>query len=1182
MSAARFLGRLRERGIELRADGDKLLVNAPKGAVTEEIGDEIRRRKAELLGFLRMGAGEVAAGKAADRIEPAQLVEVDGHRLAPASAGQRRLFYLDQLEPGLAVYNVPVAFHLEGALDVAGLERSIAAIVERHAVLRTTLRLEPEGLMQRIAPSQKVELERIDLSGADGEARCAQLMEERARRPFDLSAGPLFGATLFTLQTERHVLLILAHHVVTDGWSQDVFESELLAHYEQETLGKAPLAALPIQYADYALWADQTKAAGDPERDKRIDFWRTTLRAPLPLLELPTANSRPQIAPTAGETCALRLPADLVEPLAAIGRRDGATLFMVLLAGYATLLRRISGQEEVVIGTPIANRTRAETMDLIGYFANTLALRIDMTGSPSFRELLRRVRDVCTGAYANQDIPFEELVELLEVERDLSRAPIFQTIFAFEDAMPTPARAQAEGPKPLRVIKRETIHAKVARTDLSVWVSASADGLLVTAEYPTALFDMQSIGRLLDHLRVLLRAVADGADGPIDQLPILSPEDRRKILVDWNATQRALPNVGGAHQLFERRADKAPDRPAVVFGDTVLRYGELEQRANRLAHQLAASGVKPGDLVGVFLERSPSMVLTLLAVHKAGGTYVPIDPEYPADRVALMIEDSGLRLVVTTSSLIDRLPGEAKRVLLDHDAPEIEARPTTRPSSSLFASTPSEAPAYVIYTSGSTGRPKGVVVPHRALINFLASMAEKPGMSAQDTLLAVTTLSFDIAGLEMFLPLTVGAKIVIASAEQAADGEVLRKLVEDANISFMQATPSTWRLLIGAGWRGPRTDDATFKVLCGGEAFPPDLAAQLLDRATSVWNMYGPTETTIWSTCVELSKSDPRMTIGRPIDNTSIYILDPLGQPVPIGVPGELTIGGVGVAHGYLNRPELTDSRFVHDPYWHLSSGDSPGARMYKTGDLAAFRADGNVVYHRRLDHQVKVRGHRIELGEIETVLGEHEAVRECVVVVREDRPGDVRLVAYFVPREAQTVTASDLRKHLRKRLPEYMIPQHLVELPVLPLTPAGKINRKDLPAPAGAIPVAAARAPSSPAELRLAKVWADVLGSAPTLSATDNFFEVGGHSLLSMAVIARLQKETGIRINPRDLLLSSLEQIAAKIEPQLAPAAPDVRPPPEAAPPSVNRPRAPEPPPSSQSGLARSLVSRLKGKLFG
>jgi amino acid adenylation domain-containing protein len=1144
--------------------GHSLLSMIVVARVRSETGASLSPR-AFLVSSLEQIAAELPTAAAPQRIPRAALTpKASGALEAPASFGQRRLFYLDQLDPGKPVYNLNVVLWLRGPLEVDLVRRALDAIVERHAALRTTLRLDAGGLVQCVAPKMSVDLEvvRLDQDPTPSDARdsrCQDLLAERAGRSFNLTAGPLFAVTLIRVDVDQHGLLVCFHHVVTDGWSLVVFENEFLSTYDALARDRAPaLPSLPIQYADYAVW--QTEGATSAEHEGGLQYWKEKLHGPLPVLELPFAKTRPQLS-TAGDTESAVMPLDLALSLGALARREGVTLFMVMVAAYATLLARFSGHDDVVIGTPIANRTRSETFDLIGYFANTLALRVGLAGAPTFRELLRRVREVCTDAYEHQDTPFEELVQVLHIERDLSRTPIYQTLFSLEEA----TEPRADEAAALRLERRQFVLPKIARTDLSVWATTSPSGLHVTMEYSTAIFDAEAIRSLLEHFEVLLRAVARDAGTSIDRIRLLSSDERRKILLEWNATARPLPTVGAAHELFERQVDAGPDRTALVFQERSISYAELERQANQLAHHLVATDVVPRALVGVFLERSAEMVVALLAVLKAGATYVPIDPEYPAERIAMMIEDSKLSAVLTTDRLLARLPGNVRAVALDRDAEAIATRPTSR-LASPFPHTPGEpptdAPCYVIYTSGSTGKPKGVVVHHRALVNFLASMGHRPGLDPDDTLLAVTTLSFDIAGLELHLPLSVGARVVIASAGETADGGALRHLLERWGVTVMQATPSTWRLLLGAGWQGVKSPATrSFKALCGGEAFPPPLAAQLLEHATAVWNMYGPTETTIWSTCVELSREDPRITIGRPIDNTSVYILDAHGEPVPPGVLGELVIGGTGVAHGYLDRPELTEARFVHD---HFSA--SQGARMYRTGDLATFRSDGRIVYHRRLDHQVKVRGYRIELGEIEAVLAEHEALAESVVIVREDRAGDARLVAYYVPRAGRTaLTATDLRKHLRKRLPEYMLPQHFMDLASLPLTPAGKIDRKALPAPQGAARAAEARAPSTPNELLLSKIWAEVLGH-DRIGAADNFFDLGGHSLLSMIVVTRIRSETGASISPRDLLLSSLEQLATQL-----PVAPAAAPTPPPRPPAAKK--------DEKKHLG--LVGRLRNKLF-
>lgn len=1156
MTVANLLFRLRALDIELRAESGRLVVNAPKGALSAELSDELRRRKGEIITFLELA--EAGAGAPLNIPRAELLTAEDGARIGPASFGQGRLFYLDQLEPGLAVYNVTVAFHLRGAVSEERLRSALSKLTQRQAVLRTTLELRDGEVVQRVANEIAIPLVLKDLTAlapAPREQELRAALEEEARRPFDLTRGPLLRALHVQTEAQASVLAIAAHHVITDGWSQELMDSELLALLNEQ---EGALEPLPIEYVDYAAWqraAEESPAA--------LQHWTSALAAPRPVLELPTTRVRPAMAPTEGSTSRLPLPAELIEELAGVGRKHQSTLFMVLLSAYAVLLNRHTGQTDFIVGTPVANREHKDTLKLHGFFANTVAIRIDTSGDPSFLDVLRRTRESCVKAFAYQSVPFERLVELLQVERDLSRSPIFQTIFAFEDAE---SAKRVEGAGPIRIVDRETISAEVARTDLSLWVSAQANGLLATAEYPTALFDAVEIERLLKQFATLLRAIPAQVDTPIARLPLLEAEEQQRILRGFNDTAQTPPNHSFASELFAAQAARTPNAVAARHGTKAFSYAELDQRANQLAHLLVANGVGAGALVGVFLQRSLDMLACLHAIWRVGAAYVPIDPEYPVDRIAHMVEDSAARLVITNDELRSSLPETCTVLLLDRETASIEAQPTAPPTAP--AGDGSTA-AYVIYTSGSTGKPKGVAVPHRAFLNFIASMRRYPGIQADDILVAVTTLSFDIAGLELHLPLAVGATVVIASADQAADGVELLQLLQRSNATFMQATPSTWRLLLNAGFAPARS----FKILCGGEAFPADLAAQLTSLSDQVFNMYGPTETTVWSTVDKLEHGQP-LTIGKPIDNTEIYILDALGQPQPVGVPGELIIGGLGVALGYLNRPELTQERFIPDPF-----STRPGATMYRTGDLAAFRDDGRIVYHRRLDHQVKVRGYRIELGEIETVLAAHEAIKNCAVVVREDKPGDARLCAYYAV-TGLSPTASDLRKHLRQKLPDYMLPQHFTELPSLPLTPAGKIDKKGLPAPQGVVHTKEQRKPSTPAELLIANVWKDVL-KLEEVSATDNFFELGGHSLLSMVVIAQLQKQTGIRVPPRELLLSSLEQLASLIgsAPGLEAVGTE-----KTATPGPVQPSAPERTAPEPQGLkeSRGLLSRLKGKLFG
>ncbi len=1031
----------------------------------------------------------------------------------PLSFAQQRLWFLDQLEPHSHVYNVPEAVRLSGPLDVGALEKSLGALVLRHESLRTTFPMTRGVARQHIAAPADGSLPVVDLQGladrAAVEAEVRRRAAEEAGTPFDLATGPLFRTTLLRLSEQEHVLLSTVHHIVSDGWSTGVLLRELGALYGAFSAGRpSPLPDLSIQYVDHAVWQREW-LSGDVLR-AQLDYWKKQLAGAPPALELPTDRPRPAVQTYRGATVPIALSRELSAGLAALGRREGVTLFMTLLAAFQVLLARYTGQDDIVVGSPIAGRTHVETEGLIGFFVNTLVLRTDLSGEPTFRELLARVREVTLGAYTHQEVPFEKLVQELAPARDLSRSPLFQVMLLLQNA---PREALSLGEVTLGIVDVERTTAKF---DLSLSLSETGEGLRGTLEYSTDLFEAATAARMAGHLQVLLEGIVSDPPRPVSALPILTPDERETLLVRWNDTEGARLDDRTASELFEAQVEATPDATAVIFEDRHVTYRALDEQANRLARHLVALGAGPGSLIGLCVERSPAMVVGLLGILKSGAAYVPLDPSYPSERLAFMLQDAAVTLLVTEEALAGSLPEHGARIVaMDADAEAISA---CESANLPRRATPAD-PAYVIYTSGSTGRPKGVMVPHRALVNFLSSMARRPGLGQADTLVAVTTLSFDIAGLEVFLPLTTGAKLVIATADTAADGRELRALLESSGATALQATPATWRMLVEAGFQA----QGDFKALCGGEALPPDLVAPLLHRTGRVWNMYGPTETTIWSTCAEITPDDPRVTIGRPIDATTVVVLDPRGEPVPVGVPGELHIGGRGVALGYLGRPDLTAERFVPDPF---RGGD---ARMYRTGDLVSFRADGALVYHRRLDHQLKVRGYRIEPGEIESVLSEHPAVVQCAVIVREDRPGDPRLVAYVVPRGGRSITASDARRHLRAKLPEYMIPQHVVELAALPLSPAGKLARRELPPPAGAGPARKARRPETPSETWLAGIWSEVLGTEE-IAASDNFFDLGGHSLLSMMVVARVEQERGLRVSPRDLLVQSLEQIAARM----------------------------------------------------
>jgi len=896
----------------------------------------------------------------------------------PLSFAQQRLWFLDQWEPGTSTYNVHWAIRLRGALNVPALHRALESLVARHESLRTTFPAVDGRPTQVIAEAAAVPFQVTELGPAPEAANVQALAEAEARRPFDLARGPLLRAKLLRAGAEEHVLLLTLHHIISDAWSAGVFFRELTALYRAEVEGRpSPLEGLSIQYADYAEW--QRGAIQGAALERELDYWKQRLAGAEAVLALPADRPRPPMQSYRGAKVSKILPPDLVAALRALGRQEGATLFMTLLAGFQALLSRYSGQEDLVVGTPIAGRTRAETEGLIGFFLNTLALRADLSGDPSYREFLGRVRESALEAFGHQEVPFEKLVEELRPERNTSHHPLFQVMFSLKEA--------SDQELDLPGLKAEflEVESQTAKFDLALFIIDGTEGLRAELEYSTDLFDAATAERLLSHYEVLLGGCAADPGRRLSELPLLTPREEHELLVGWNETARDFPRRAPLHQLFEGQVGRTPEATAVCSGDQRLTYRELNRRANQLAHYLRKRGVGPEVPVGICLERSAEMLIGLLGVLKAGGAYLPLDPTNPEGRVRFILEDARVPMMITERQLAGRLAGcRSEVVCLDDIGQELALESEADPASGVTA----ENLAYIIYTSGSTGKPKGVQIAHRAVVNFLCSMRERPGITGRDKLLAVTTLSFDIAGLELFLPLTVGARVIIAGSDTVGDGSRLRQLLADSGATVMQATPATWRMLLEAGWGGARE----LKMLCGGEALPGELAAQLLAEGGELWNLYGPTETTIWSTVYRVEAGGPVL-IGRPIANTQVYVLDRHGRPAPVGVPGELYIGGDGLARGYLNRPELTQEKFVAHPF-----SEAAGARLYKTGDLAAYLPDGGLRFFGRLDHQLKVRGFRIEPGEIEAALSEHPGVSESVVVAREDDPGEQRLVAYVVP----------------------------------------------------------------------------------------------------------------------------------------------------------------------------------------
>ena len=1102
-STPELLADLRSKGIKLGISGGNLSVSAPKGVMTSELKRLLSENKAELLDLLVSVDIDSSS-------EFLPITKQPRDRPLPLSFAQQRLWFLDQMDPGLTVYNVPLGYRIHGNLNTDALQKAINTIVARHEVLRTRFIVNNGQAVQDVVNLLPSNVTIDDLSGySNREQLLTEALEKLSYHIFQLDSGPLFFANLFKLSDNEHYLFINVHHAIFDGSSISISVKELLELYAAQVESRpAKLPPLDIQYQDYSVW--QYSQMENEAIKKQLDFWRQCFD-PLPEpMELPTDRRRPEVQSYAGALYSIDIEATLVDSLTSLARQQGVSLFMLLLSAVNILCYKYARATDQTIGTPIANRPLAELQNLIGYFANTLVLRTQFTSSTTVRELIILNKDICLNAYANQDVPFENIVEEVHPRRDASRTPLFQLLLAYQDANDQALVA------PGIELSPQSPSAAGARTDITIDIINTNGKLRVNWEYATALFDHFSIEQMSHHFKRVLVQLENALDKPIGKLELLNSDEKNNLL----AFNPPATEYNRDKFLVHCVADKAEQQPAVmavISGDRSYTYGELNNRANQLAHYLIAHGVRHGDLVGICIHRSVDLLVAVLGILKTGAAYVPLDPDYPIERLRYMVDTAKVTILLTEDSLYDFTASfECQRVSVDGDWQAISTESDSNPTINLVASDL----AYVIFTSGSTGKPKGVQVPHGAVMNFLHSMAKRPGLQSSDRLLAVTTLSFDIAVLELYLPLVVGATTVIASREASADGRALVELMQRHDINIMQATPSTWRLLLGCQWQG----NEKFKVLCGGEAFPRDLAESLLEKVGEVWNMYGPTETTVWSTCWRVTNTNQNLPIGSPIDNTQCYVLDEQRQLVPIGVPGELYIGGDGVTKGYFAQADLTNERFIDDPFNTTSN-----SKMYRTGDLVRWRPNGDIEYLQRVDFQVKVRGFRIELGEIEAVLSSHQDIKQAVVVVREDRPGDQRLAAYIVLEAAKQMTVTEMRRFVKQHLPDYMVPHLLMILPSLPLTPNGKVDRNGLPKPFSTLGEQVPQPPVTDTQRQLAKIWQDILG-VDQVGLYDNFFDLGGHSLLSLQVIRRIHETWFINLNPRYLLLENLEQVAAKV----------------------------------------------------
>ena len=1125
-------------------------------------------KKEALLRALKKKLGSDSARDGVQVISPA-----DRRSPLRLSWSQHRMWFLEQLEDLGSAYHIEAVLHLKGRLDVQALQASLDDLLIRHEALRTVFihREEDEEPVQRILPATGFDLKEHDLSDRHDEDRESALqirLHEASQKRFDLERGPLIRAELFKCSEQLHVLFLSMHHIVSDGWSMGVLFNELSVLYGAYVQGKPnPLPALPIQYVDYAQWQRQNLTK--EKLGEQLSFWQQGLQGAPTLLELPTDRPRPAVQRYVGTSLELGFGEKTSEALKALARRHGVTLFMVMQAGWSVLMGRLSGQDDVVIGTPVANRRRRELEGLVGFFVNTLALRTRLDAQETVSDLLARLKEQTLEAYNHQDVPFEQVVEVLRPERSLSHSPVFQTMLVLQNA--PDAELSLAGLK----LSTEPLAHETSHVDLTLSLHESLEELQGVIEYNTDLFDRQTVERWAGHLKVLLGAMVADEQQQIKHLPLLSERERDQVLRLFNDTQADYPREALIHERFEQHAEAQPDAVAVVHEDGQLTYAQLNARANQLAHRLRTLGVQPDTRVAICVERSLEMVVGLLGILKAGGAYVPVDPAYPEDRIAYILQDAGAPILLTQAHLEEKIrlamtqqgdgdvaPAEgatarATPVIVDlDDAATYAGQPDTNISATETGQSSANL-AYVIYTSGSTGLPKGVMVEHASLSNLMQEVRQKHALAAGDRLLQFMSFAFDAAVQEIFGSLSSGATLVLRNEAWISDGPSFWQLCREHGITVLHLPAAFWQQLLHEA--SIRQCQALRLVIIGGERVESSVLKRWFDCApghTVLLNEYGPTETTVTASIEQVI--DPETSdgsIGKPIANTRIYILDEGGQPVPIGVAGEIHIGGEGVARGYLNRPELTEEKFIPDPF-----SERTGARMYRTGDLGRWRADGAIAFMGRNDFLVKIRGLRIELGEIEARLTALPQVREAVVLAREDQPGDKRLVAYWtaqgdamaasashaeaesgsgvMPREAGMEADASraesgvdtLREHLTRTLPAYMVPSAFVKLEVMPLTPNGKVDRQALPVPdADAFNSQAYEMPVGETEEVLAGIWQELLG-VEKVGRHDEFFDLGGHSLLMTRLLNQIEAHFEVSISFADIFRCSTLKAMAEL----------------------------------------------------
>ncbi len=1065
----------------------------------------------------RLKRAKVAAGRPSETRPsiPRRATNED----LPLSFAQQRLWFLDQLEPGSAVYNVCQAVRFTGVLDVGAMERALNDVVRRHEVLRTNFVAIEGRPVQQIAAERTLLLTVVDLAqvpAATRQAECERVLREESRRPFDLARDVLIRPLLVRTDAQEHTLLLTLHHIISDGWSIGILFRELAALYEANRLGgTAALPDLPVQYADYVLWERESQQG--PATDRLLTYWRNQLQAPLPVLDLPIDHPRTAEPTSRGALYSLQLPAALAQALKALSQAEGSTLFMTLLAAFQVLLHRWTGQEDITVGSVVAGRRKVELEKLIGFFVNTLVFRGDLSGAPTFREVLARTREAALGAMAHQDLPFERLVNELRPDRTGSRNPLFQVMFVLQNAPMSPTSLPQLEAQPVDVDNG------TAKFDLTLQVLEAADGLRASLEYNTDLFEADTIARFMRGFETLLQGIAARPEQRISDLPLLTATERVEVLETWSRAATAYPREATLTGLFEQQVDRTPNALAVSFGKTRLTYAQLDARANQLAHWLQRAGVGRETLVGVSMERSAELIVALVAILKAGGTYVSLDPSYPPERLAFMLRDTAAPVLLTQRALRDRVEAFVQQpvsgdnggpsvatlltptmLCLDSEWGRVAELSETRPAVTLTA----DQLAYVSYTSGSTGRPKGVCVPHRGVVRLVRG-TNYASFGPDEIFLQFAPIAFDASTLEIWGPLLNGGQLVVypPGATSLAD---LGEFIDQAGITTLWLTAGLFHQMIEEQVHRLRK---VRQLLAGGDVLSPAHVTRALEKlpGTRLINGYGPTENTTFTCCHAITAAPAAghtVPIGRPIANTEVYILDPNGRPLPVGVPGELYTGGDGLARGYLNHPELTAEKFVEVTL------DGVGARrLYRTGDRARWLGDGTIEFLGRIDRQVKIRGFRVEPAEVEAVLAAHPEVKECAVVVRDDPAGGKRLVAFVVSSRQPAPPVDTWRTYLLSRVPEHLVPAAFHALASLPLTPNGKLDTRALPADDVRPDLQGQYvAPRDDVERQLVAIWENVLNVHP-IGVHDQFFVLGGHSLMAVRMIAQLEKTFGKKL---------------------------------------------------------------------